>query len=169
MNTEERAYEEHDELLTKLQRLLKQLSDKLSREEQQQMQKIADNPEFAIKYDPNQPRDDHGRFTTVGGDTSSEDGKPSETSKPGGKSGMDMDKAVNRLNKSAEKNHRSTGECAKYVRLAIMAGGVALKPEGDRYPNAKDYGPYLEKYNFEKVTPDKMGKYSFEKGDIAVF
>lgn len=147
MKSDERAYreyKEYDELLTKLQRELRQLSDQLIRDyEQQLMQKIADNPEFASKYDPNQPRDDHGRWTS------------------GGKSGMDIGDALKRLNDQALPGPK--GYCATYVREAIIAGGVPLKD----FPEfAKDYGPYLEKYGFEKLKSKKT--YWPRKGDIAV-
>ena len=54
-------------------------------------------------------------------------------------------------------------ECAKYVRLALEAGGIdtAGHPE-----HAKDYGDFLKKIGFHEVS--KEG-YSPQKGDIRVW
>jgi hypothetical protein len=77
---------------------------------------------------------------------------------------FDADKALDFLNSSA--GSISTGACARYVRLAIKAGGIDINP--NPVP-AKEYGPYLEKYGFTAID----GKtYNVEndpqKGDIAV-
>jgi hypothetical protein len=111
-----------------------------------------------FKYDPDQERVPAG--SPDGGEWS-----PGEGDKhPGGGGNMDVDKAVKKLNDQAKKN--STGKCAKYVRQAIQAGGVKLTPP---YPSvAKDYGPYLEKYGFDPVSPTPAPNYEPEKGDIAV-
>jgi GH24 family phage-related lysozyme (muramidase) len=77
----------------------------------------------------------------------------------GAKSNFDVDKAVAALNANAEPG--SLGKCAKYVRLAINAGGVATPGNP---VSACNYNPYLEKFGFKKVSTT-----SYEKGDIAVF
>ena len=69
----------------------------------------------------------------------------------------DIDKAVEYLESNLFPG--SKGECAKHVRLAILAGGVKI------YPNpvpAKEYGPYLIQHGFtqisqENYTPKKKG------------
>jgi hypothetical protein len=77
---------------------------------------------------------------------------------------LNIDKAVEHLNENARAV--SSGLCARYVRRAIQAGGLGLKPP---YPkSAKDYGAYLEKYGFVKVRPRPAPKYLPKRGDIVV-
>jgi len=58
---------------------------------------------------------------------------------------MDIEKAVKHLNEHAE--NEPTGKCARYVRLALQAGGLDLK----HHPmSAKDYGPTLLSAGFTK-------------------
>lgn len=78
---------------------------------------------------------------------------------PGAKSKFDIEKAVEALNSNASAN--SLGKCAKYVRMAINAGGVATPGNP---VSAKDYNGYLEKVGFKQVSTS-----TYEKGDIAVF
>ncbi len=69
-----------------------------------------------------------------------------------------VEKAVAALNKNA--NAASTGYCARYVRMAINAGGIATPNQ----PNsAKDYKGYLEQFGFSQIAAD-----SYQKGDIAI-
>ncbi|MCR1024162.1 glycoside hydrolase family 104 protein [Cellulophaga baltica] len=82
------------------------------------------------------------------------------------KKGLDLNKAIERLNKRAGANDTSVWKCAKYVRWALEAGG--MKTWGvakiDQRPNsAKDYGPFLLHKGFKEV-PD--GNYQI--GDISV-
>ena len=71
-----------------------------------------------------------------------------------------VDKAVKYLNSNA--SPKSTGYCAKSVRLAINAGGIDINP----HPiSAKDYGASLEKSGFESVLTTN---YDPVKGDISV-
>ncbi|MBI5428023.1 MAG: hypothetical protein HZA02_07065 [Nitrospinae bacterium] len=102
-------------------------------------------PASKANFDPNQPRDPRGRWTR-----------------------MNIDDAVNHLNENALPKPRprgEKGECAKFVRLAIEAGGVKL--EKAPIP-AYLYDPYLDNY-FEKLTPTPPPMYKPQKGDIAVF
>jgi hypothetical protein len=111
-----------------------------------------------VKYSPGQPRvpagsRDGGQWTSGGGG--------------GGIQNVqiyDPEKATEVLRRRASKHSR--GECAKYVRIAIEAGGVRL-------PNhpvpAKDYDPYLGRRGFEKLKPTPAPSYLPRKGDIAVF
>jgi len=63
----------------------------------------------------------------------------------------------------------STGQCAKYVRLAINAGGVALTPT----PLAKDYGQSLIAGGFGSIQQNPQGAgpgaYQPAIGDVVVF
>ena len=69
-----------------------------------------------------------------------------------------IDKAVAALNKNA--HAKSTGYCAKYVRLAINAGGIATP---NNPVSAKNYNGYLEQFGFKQIDTS-----SYKKGDIAV-
>ncbi|MBS0425483.1 MAG: CHAP domain-containing protein [Proteobacteria bacterium] len=71
-----------------------------------------------------------------------------------------MDKAVKHLDDNAYET--SQGQCAKYVRQAIEAGGVTI-PNRPLY--AKDYGPKLMELGFKKIG---SAGYSPQKGDIVV-
>ena len=59
----------------------------------------------------------------------------------------------------------SQKNCAKYVRLALEAGGLNTNTIG-RPDLACDYGPYLEKLGFHEVNPENFIP---QKADIAVF
>ena len=73
----------------------------------------------------------------------------------------DVDAAVEYLNENAEQ--RSRGLCARYIRLALDAGGCSTWA----HPfTAKDYDDYLQALDFTQV--DKK-KYKRKKGDIVVF
>ena len=74
--------------------------------------------------------------------------------------GYEIDKAVNCLLSNAKSS--STGRCATHLRLAIKAGGIDITTNPVA---AKDYGPYLLKYNFRIVSNTD---YLPLKGDIAV-
>ncbi|MBV8041342.1 NlpC/P60 family protein [Pluralibacter sp.] len=55
---------------------------------------------------------------------------------------------------------RSHNECATFTREAIEAGGIRLP----RTPNAKDYGPILQRAGFSEVPPGS----TLHSGDVAV-
>jgi uncharacterized Zn-binding protein involved in type VI secretion len=80
--------------------------------------------------------------------------------KGGGTTGMDKDKAAKHL--SANAAPKSQGKCAKYVRQAMEAGGMDTT---GRPVSAKDYGPFLDKKGFAKVSPEN---YVPQKGDVVV-
>jgi hypothetical protein len=142
-----------DEIATRIDNY-KGLSDALSRHPDYA-------PQPASKDNPNQPRDDHGRWTS--GDSP-------------GKGEMDIDAAVAYLNKHAKRQPPGLGEgeCATYVREAIeKGGGVKLvdhpipayqyalpRKEGDR--------PYLDNY-FDRETPTSLDDYLPKKGVVVVF
>ena len=71
-----------------------------------------------------------------------------------------VDAAVASLQANALAN--SLGQCAKYVRQAVAAGGIALQ----RTLSAKDYGPSLNAAGFTEYATVPEGGY--RKGDIAV-
>jgi hypothetical protein len=78
----------------------------------------------------------------------------------GAGSGLDIDKAVHHLRDKAESH--STSRCAKYVRLALAAGGIDVEP----HPGvAKEYGSVLRKFKFTEVPQQH---YDPEPGDIVV-
>ena len=73
---------------------------------------------------------------------------------------LNINAFVNELNKNA--GDESGGECAKYVRWGLEAGGINTK--GHPEP-AKSYGPFLQGQGFSPVSPDN---YTPQPGDIAV-
>ncbi|MES2780088.1 MAG: FG-GAP-like repeat-containing protein [Bacteroidota bacterium] len=75
----------------------------------------------------------------------------------------DVDKAIKKLNSQA--NGSSVGRCAKYVRLALVAGG--LTTTGNPV-DAKDYGPFLIDKGFYDADITSLTDYTPMKGDIAV-
>ncbi|MBV9883330.1 MAG: peptidoglycan-binding protein [Sphingomonadaceae bacterium] len=80
--------------------------------------------------------------------------------KPTGGSGLDVDAALQWLRDNVAA--KSQGHCAKAIRLGLEAGGVSINP----HPlNAREYGPYLLKYEFTEVAATEV---SAQKGDIAV-
>jgi hypothetical protein len=72
----------------------------------------------------------------------------------------DKTAAVKHLDDNAEAD--SIGECAKYVRMAVEAGGVIL----ERHALAKDYGPSLIAVGF-RVVPDATPLAPIT-GDVAI-
>ncbi|UII28980.1 glycoside hydrolase family 104 protein [Fulvivirga maritima] len=72
------------------------------------------------------------------------------------KEGLDLNKVIERLNKRAGAIDVAVGYCAKYVRLALEAGGMST---AGRPLSAKDYGPFLLKKGFVEVPigDDKIG------------
>lgn len=82
------------------------------------------------------------------------------------KEGLDLNKAIERLNKRAGDMTTSVWKCAKYVRWALEAGGMKTwgTAKIDQRPNsAKDYGPFLLHKGFKEVP-----KGNYQKGDISV-
>jgi hypothetical protein len=75
--------------------------------------------------------------------------------------GFNIDNAVAHLNANAHPSfHTAKGQCAKFVRLALEAGGINTHG----HPVfAKDYGPHLIKWGFQPITTT-----TFFIGDIAV-
>lgn len=72
-----------------------------------------------------------------------------------------IDDAVKHLDANA--HDKSQGQCAKYVRQAIEAGGVTISQPRPLY--AKDYGPKLAELGFSKIAAEG---YTPQKGDIVV-
>jgi LysM repeat protein len=72
-----------------------------------------------------------------------------------------INKFVNALNNKALS--RSVGKCAKYVRLALEAGGGNTKGHPVA---AKKYGPTLNQIGFKEVDTNQ---YTPQKGDVVVF
>lgn len=61
----------------------------------------------------------------------------------------------------ANAKDKSLGQCAKYVRTALEAGGADTR---NRPVSAKDYGALLERNGFVKVSTT-----DYQPGDTAVF
>ena len=78
----------------------------------------------------------------------------------GAKAPFDADKATATLR--ARANAESQGDCARYVKAALNAGGLQV---GVGVRDAKDMGPALEKAGFEPVA--EKG-YEPRKGDVVV-
>jgi RHS repeat-associated protein len=74
---------------------------------------------------------------------------------------LNINSFVNALNNNAEEV--STGQCAKYLRWALEAGGANTSGHPG---SAKDYGPFLEGLGFSEVPTDN---YSPQIGDTVVF
>ena len=80
------------------------------------------------------------------------------------RNGFDIDKAVLYLNKNAEPT--PIKKCAKYVRLAMEAGGMDTL---GRPNSACNYDKFLPKKGFTEVEITSLEDYMPQKGDIAVF
>ena len=76
------------------------------------------------------------------------------------KSGYDVNKAVEALNSNVQP--ASLSKCAKYVRLAIEAGGLSTS---GRPISAKDYDTFLPTIGFTDID---TSNYVAQKGDISV-
>jgi hypothetical protein len=141
-------------------------------------------------FDPNEARDDQGRWTSED-DRSSDNGARAPAAHPAGTqyadssqtmndatpagpntptsslkghSNMDIDGAVDYLKAHAKKDPEES--CAYAVRMAMDEGGGI--DTTDHPVPAKDYGPYLEDYGFVAVPSDDMKNYMPQKGDVAV-
>ena len=102
-------------------------------------------------YNPDQPRDDHGRWTSAGA----------------------LPNAVAYL--EAHATARSRNACAAAVRTALEQDGIVISPtERPDSHAAKDYGPALEKHGFNKVAIAQTGEgyppvgYTPEAGDVVI-
>lgn len=76
---------------------------------------------------------------------------------------LDKEKFANHLRNNALP--RSARKCARYVRLALEAGGGNTK--GHPIP-AKDWGPTLRRMGFHELKIEDPGSYKFLKGDIVI-
>lgn len=72
----------------------------------------------------------------------------------------DKTKAVNWLDSHAQPS--SQGQCAKFTREAIEAGGLALKMTN----SAKDYGPSLTAAGLRALPANQC--FAFRTGDVAI-
>lgn len=73
-----------------------------------------------------------------------------------------LNNAISHLSSNA--NGSSTGYCARYVRLALEAGGMST---GDRPNSACGYDTWLQSKGFRVV--NVTGTYTPQPGDIVVF
>jgi hypothetical protein len=76
-------------------------------------------------------------------------------------SGLNIAAAVAHLRANAQPH--STGMCARYVRLALKAGGVEIQPFP---PIARIYGPPLTQCGFVNINP--FLEYTPQAGDVVV-
>lgn len=78
-----------------------------------------------------------------------------------------LSKAITKLNSNAlsleDYKKKGKGECAKYVRIAIQAGGIDTS---DHPIYAKNYGPYLIRWGFKEIP---CTDYIPKTGDIRVW
>jgi hypothetical protein len=74
----------------------------------------------------------------------------------------DPQKSVNELKKNAKS--KSSGQCAKYTRIAIEAGGVALT----RHNSAKDYGSSLTAVGFVEIEMEDYWGGKYLAGDVVI-
>jgi hypothetical protein len=117
---------------------------------------ILDRREVIAKFgNPDQPRDDHGRWTSGGG----------------------FPNAVKYLRDHPGKTSKKG--CARLVTEAFEKDGVYIKPEDRPHTgDAKDYGPALKKSGFSQVAAAGEGEgypptgeskeYRPQVGDVAV-
>lgn len=133
---------------------------------------------LGLKYDPEEARvpagePDGGQWTNDG-DNDADDG--------GGNAVSALDDVIKKLEKTADFNGTSKGQCARAVREALREGGIEVIPPapqpGNRLPSAADYGPSFENAGANIVaTVDRIGgpaiypprNYTPSKGDIIVF
>ena len=142
---------------------------------------------YGFKYSPDQPRDDHGRWTSGGGagaaDVSGQAPIAAPPPKPQVKpiqlalndTGSMSDAGILPVQPNektaaaadyatAHAKDRQTGQCAKYVRAALNNAGIPLTPpptrDGASAPWARDYGPQLEKVGFTPIV-DEPGTNGF--------
>jgi hypothetical protein len=78
----------------------------------------------------------------------------------GGRSGLNVAAAIAHLQRIARPH--STGFCARHVRLALRAGGVAIEPWP---PIARVYGDYLTRHG---CVPVPVAGYAPQAGDVVV-
>ncbi|KQV46624.1 hypothetical protein [Duganella sp. Root336D2] len=57
------------------------------------------------------------------------------------------------------------GKCAKYVRMALQAGGAQISQYA---PAGRDFGPVLLQLGFHAITVDNPDTFHFMKGDVMV-
>lgn len=100
-----------------------------------------------------------GSLGSVGGGVS--DQAPVEEPEVEETLSFNLNKAIAALDNNA--GAASQGQCAKYVRLAIEAGGWKIPSPRPLY--AKDYGPKLLEIGFKEIPADG---YKPKKGDVVV-
>ncbi|EOZ4985383.1 hypothetical protein I4905_14280 [Proteus mirabilis] len=90
---------------------------------------------------------------------------------------INMDITIKKINQNAIEIQKSfafgKGECAKYVKLALIHGGASIENSAIR--SAKDYGPWLIENGFTPVSGAQVQKeginYSIlgqQKGDVVI-
>lgn len=78
---------------------------------------------------------------------------------------FDIDTFATKLRENAHKVGFGNGECAKFVRIALDAGGADTSAH---LVAAKTYGPVLVKNAFRELSVDTPETFRFMKGDIVV-
>lgn len=77
---------------------------------------------------------------------------------------VDVERFTNHLRNEAEP--RSIAQCAKYVRLALAAGGAHTNGAHPR--DAKNWGPVLLRLGFHRLHIEDSDKFIPMKGDVVV-
>lgn len=78
---------------------------------------------------------------------------------------FDADKFTAHLRKHAKARGAKLGDCARYVREALQAGGANTTGHPG---NAKEYAPVLMRNGFHAITVENPDHFPFLKGDIVV-
>jgi len=80
---------------------------------------------------------------------------------------VDIDKFVKHLRAHADQVGFGYGQCGKYVRKALQAGGAHFNEYSPpRY--GKLYGLTLERLGFHEITVDDPDHFPFIRGDVMV-
>ena len=77
---------------------------------------------------------------------------------------IDIEKFTHRLRNQAGAG--SLRKCAKFVRLALEAGGASIN--GAQPADAKDWGPMLVRLGFRRLPVNEADRFVPMKGDIVV-
>lgn len=135
-------------------------------------------------FNPDQPRvpagsSDGGQWTGGGIGGGAAGGRSSGISTPHPSSGFNATNATRHIEGNVSKREFGEGRCAQHVHDALRKGGVNVAPPPKRpgrlLPEARDYGPSLERAGFSPAASAPEGRgypptagYVPAIGDVAV-